>query len=197
MCYCPTPKLSPHRRLCIFRFSKKHHLVCFFFVKPFGLRGHTQCPHKPPSCCNTHVIIQICVLINNTYIPVHSHTLTHSRTHSLAHTLTLSLSLTHTHSLTHTLTHSLSLTHTLTHTLSLSHSHTHSHSLTHSLTHTHTLSRTHTHTHTHTHTVVMCCGITCLILSSSLVKVHLMKRAGVQWRSVSHCSQSLAVYCKS
>jgi len=27
------------------------------FFKPFGLRGHRQCPHKPPSCCNTHVII--------------------------------------------------------------------------------------------------------------------------------------------
>ncbi len=58
----PTPKLSPHRRLCAFLdFQKKHHLVCFF--KPFGLRGHKQCPHKPPSWCNTHVIIHICVLI--------------------------------------------------------------------------------------------------------------------------------------
>ncbi len=57
----PTPKLSPHRRLCAFLdFQKKHHLVCFF--KPFGLRGHKQCPHKPPSWCNTHVIIHICVL---------------------------------------------------------------------------------------------------------------------------------------
>ncbi len=37
------------------------------FFKPFGLRGHRQCPHKPPSCCNTHVIIQICVLINHIY----------------------------------------------------------------------------------------------------------------------------------
>jgi len=30
------------------------------FFNPFGLRGHWQCPQKPPSCCNTHVIMQIC-----------------------------------------------------------------------------------------------------------------------------------------
>ncbi len=91
MCYCPTtnptPKLSPHRRLwCIFRFSKKHHLVWFF--KPFELRGHRQCPHKPPSNCNTSVIpmllYNICVLINhinpqhNTQHNTHTHTHTHT-----------------------------------------------------------------------------------------------------------------------
>ncbi len=47
----PTPKLIPHRRLCAFLDS--------MFFKPFGLRGHRQCPHKPPLCCNTHIIIQI------------------------------------------------------------------------------------------------------------------------------------------
>ncbi len=44
------------------------------FFKPFGLQGHRQCPHKPPSCCNTHVIIQICVLINHIYQFTNTHT---------------------------------------------------------------------------------------------------------------------------
>ncbi len=44
-----------------------------FFLKLFGLRGHRHCPHKPPSCCNNHVIIHICVLIN--HIQVHLHEL--------------------------------------------------------------------------------------------------------------------------
>ncbi len=65
MCYWHTPKLSPHRRLCAFLDKKKTPFSMFF--KPFGLRGHRQCPHKPPSCCNTHVIIQICVLITHIY----------------------------------------------------------------------------------------------------------------------------------
>ncbi len=65
--------------LCIFWFSKKTPFSMFF--KPFGLRGHRQCPHKPPSCFNTHVIIQICVLINHIYRFSHTHT--HTHTHSL------------------------------------------------------------------------------------------------------------------
>ncbi len=74
----PTPKLSPHRRLCAFLdFQKKHHLVCFF--KPFELRGHRQCPHKPPSNCNTSVIP---MLLNKfcprkPQKPVHTHTHTY------------------------------------------------------------------------------------------------------------------------
>ncbi len=44
------------------------------FFKPFGLRGHRQCPHKPPSCCNTHIIIQLCVLINHIYQFTHTDT---------------------------------------------------------------------------------------------------------------------------
>ncbi len=125
MCYCPTPKLSPHMRLCAFLdFQIKTLLVCIYiyafsrrfypkrltiafrlyifistcvpwesnsqpfaqqtqcsttephrnyFFKLFGLRGHRHCPHKPPSCCNNHVIIHICVLIN--HIKVHLHEL--------------------------------------------------------------------------------------------------------------------------
>ncbi len=67
------------------------------FFKPFGLRGHRQCPHKPHSCCNIHVIIQICVLINRIY------------------QLSLSLSLSHTHARTHARTHAHTHTHTHTH----------------------------------------------------------------------------------
>ncbi len=80
----PTPKLSPHRRLCIFRFSKKHHLVCFLSLLNYGDIGsvlikHLQiviplsypcyytnlCPHKP-------------------HKPAHTHTHTHTHTHSLS-----------------------------------------------------------------------------------------------------------------
>ncbi len=69
----PTPKLSPHRRLCIFRFSKKHHLVCFLSLLNYGdigsvLINHLQiviplsypchytnfCPHKPHKPAHTH-----------------------------------------------------------------------------------------------------------------------------------------------
>ncbi len=65
--------------MCIFKFSKKHHLVCFF--KPFELRGHRQCPHKTPSNCNTSVIP---MLLNKfcprkPQKPVHTHTHTHKR----------------------------------------------------------------------------------------------------------------------
>ncbi len=50
----PTPKLSPHRRLCAsLDFQKK---TFSMFFKPFELRGHRQCPHKTPSNCNTSVI---------------------------------------------------------------------------------------------------------------------------------------------
>ncbi len=46
--------------------------------KPFELWGHWKCPHKSPFPCNTHVIIQICVLIN--HINMHTHTHTHTHT---------------------------------------------------------------------------------------------------------------------
>ncbi len=50
----PTPKLSPHRRLCICTFPQKNSLCMIY--KRFELRGHRQCPHKTPSNCNTSVI---------------------------------------------------------------------------------------------------------------------------------------------
>ncbi len=70
----PTPKLSPHRRtVCIFRFSKKQHLVCFLSLLNYGDIGsvlikHLQiviplsypchytnlCPHKPHKPAHTH-----------------------------------------------------------------------------------------------------------------------------------------------
>ncbi len=50
----PTPKLSPHRRRCIYIFPKKNSLCMIY--KCFKLWGHWKCPHKSPSPCNTCVI---------------------------------------------------------------------------------------------------------------------------------------------
>ncbi len=54
-------------------FLKKKSLCMIY--KRFELRWHRQCPHKPPSNCNTYVIIHICVLINHIYQFSHTHTL--------------------------------------------------------------------------------------------------------------------------
>ncbi len=75
----PTPKLSPHRRRCISTLPPKN-AHCMIY-KRFKLWGHWKCPHKSNSPCNTshtHVIIQICVLIN--HINMHTHTHTHTHT---------------------------------------------------------------------------------------------------------------------
>ncbi len=89
----PTPKLSPHRRLCAFLdFQKKHHLVMFLSLLNYGeigsvLINHLQiviplsypchytnlCPHKPHKPAHTH-----------THTP-HTHTHTH-HTHTHTHT---------------------------------------------------------------------------------------------------------------
>ncbi len=74
----PTPKLSPHRRRCISIFPQKNSLCMIY--KRFKLWGHWKCPHKSPSPCHTHVIIQICVLINHINMPTHTHTHTLSLT---------------------------------------------------------------------------------------------------------------------
>ncbi len=50
----PTPKLSPHRRRCIYIFPQKNSLCMIY--KHFKLWGHWKCPHKSPSPCNTYVI---------------------------------------------------------------------------------------------------------------------------------------------
>ncbi len=50
----PTPKLSPHRRLCISIYPQKNSLCMIY--KRFKLWGHWKCPHKSPSPCNTYVI---------------------------------------------------------------------------------------------------------------------------------------------
>ncbi len=50
----PTPKLSPHRRRCIYIFPQKNSLCMIY--KRFKLWGHWKCPHKSPSPCNTYVI---------------------------------------------------------------------------------------------------------------------------------------------
>ncbi len=42
----PTPKLSPHRRLCAFLdFQKKHHLVCFLSLLNYGDIGSVLIKH--------------------------------------------------------------------------------------------------------------------------------------------------------
>ncbi len=50
----PTPKLSPHRRRCIYIFPQKNSLCMIY--KRFKLWGHWKYPHKSPSPCNTYVI---------------------------------------------------------------------------------------------------------------------------------------------
>ncbi len=107
----PTPKLSPHRRRCIYIFPQKTHSVWFISVLNYGdtenvLKNHlllvipmsypchytNLCPHKPHK---------------------HAHTHTHTHTHTLSLSLSLSLSLTHTH--IHTHIHVLSPSRTLLH----------------------------------------------------------------------------------
>jgi len=137
MCYCPTPTL--HLNLALtgdgaFIFSLKKNSLCMIY-KRFKLWGHWKCPHKSPSPCNTcytHVIIQICVLINH----INMHTLSYTQTLTHTHTHT------HTHTLSHTDTHTLSHTQTLTHT--------------HTDTHTHTPLSLSLYTHTHRECVCVC-----------------------------------------
>ncbi len=78
MCYCPISTLL-HLNLALtgetvhFCFPPKNELCMIY--KHIELWGHWKCPNKSPSSCNkchTHVIIQICVLIN--HINMHTHT---------------------------------------------------------------------------------------------------------------------------
>ncbi len=72
--------------ICIESIHNTRANYILYNFKPFGLRGHIQCPHKPPSRCNTHVIIQICVLINHIYqFHTHAHAHTHTHTHTHTH----------------------------------------------------------------------------------------------------------------
>ncbi len=135
----PTPKLSPHRRLCLLS-PKKPHSVWFISVLNYGDIGsvlikHLQiviplsypchytnlCPHKPHKPAHTHT---------------HAHT--HARTHARTHTHT------HAHTHTHTHAHAHTCTHAHTHTRAHTHTHTHTHTRTH--THTHAHAQAHTHT---------------------------------------------------
>ncbi len=131
----PTPKLSPHRRLCAFQLSpKKPHSVWFISVLKSGDMG--QCPEKSPSPCNT------CVIPVSLYKSM-SWFVTKTRTHTHTHTLTSLSSNTHTHS------HPWAQTHTHTHTPLSSNTHSHP-ELKHTNTHSHPWAQTHKHTHTHT-----------------------------------------------
>ncbi len=73
----PTPKLSPHRRRVHFRYSKKHHLVCFLSLLNYGDIGSVLIKHLQiviPLSYPCHYTI--CVLIN--HINPHTHTHTHA-----------------------------------------------------------------------------------------------------------------------
>ncbi len=74
----PTPKLSPHRRLCISIFPQKNSLCMIY--KRFKLWGHWKCPHKSPSPCNTYVIP--CHYTNLCPHKPHKHAHTHTHTHT-------------------------------------------------------------------------------------------------------------------
>ncbi len=137
MCYCPTLKRSPYRRLCISTFPPKNSLGMIY--KRFELWGHGAMSWKV-----TFILSYPCQYTNSAR--AHARTHAHTHTHSLSHTLSLS----HAHIHTHTHTHTLSQSHTAhTHTHSLSKTQTHTRTHTHS--HKHTLSLSHTHKHAHTH----------------------------------------------
>ncbi len=89
MCYCPTPTL--HLNLALtgdgaFQLSpQKTHSVWFISVLNYGDTENVLInrlllviPMLYP--CHTHVIIQICVLINHINMPPHTHTHTHTHT---------------------------------------------------------------------------------------------------------------------
>ncbi len=95
--------------MCIFRFSKKHHLVCFLSLLNYGDIGSVLIKH-----------LQIVIPLS---YPCYYTNLCPHKPHKPAHTHTHTLTLTHTH--THTHTHSHSHTHTHTHTHTLTHTHTH------------------------------------------------------------------------
>ncbi len=69
----PTPKLSPHRRRCIYIFPQKNSLCMIY--KRFKLWGHRKCPHKSPSPCNTYVIpMSLYTCVSSCHRNTHTHT---------------------------------------------------------------------------------------------------------------------------
>ncbi len=75
MCYCPTPKLSPHRRRCISTFPQKTHFV--WFISVFKSGDMRQCPHKSPSPCNTCHHSNLCPRLSQKR--THTHTLLYTQ----------------------------------------------------------------------------------------------------------------------
>ncbi len=75
----PTPKLSPQRRRCISTFPQITLSVWFISILNYGDTENVLINHLLLVICHTHVIIQICVLIN--HINMHTHTHTHTHTH--------------------------------------------------------------------------------------------------------------------
>ncbi len=77
--------------MCIFRFSKKHHLVCFLSLLNYGDIGSVLINHL-------HIVIPLSYPCHYTNLCPHK---PHKPAHTHTHTHTLSLSHTHTHTHTH------------------------------------------------------------------------------------------------
>ncbi len=92
MCYCPTPKRTPHRRLCTLLSQQKK---LFWKVGTWG-----NVLISPPSPCNTYVIIQICPH-SSTKTRTHTHT-TRAHTHTHTHTHTPHVARKHTNTFKNT-----------------------------------------------------------------------------------------------
>ncbi len=75
----PTPKLSPHRKLCISTFPPKI-LLCMIY-KHFESGDMGQCPHMSPSPCDAYVLpISLYKCMSSFVTKKHTHTHTHTHT---------------------------------------------------------------------------------------------------------------------
>ncbi len=191
--YCPTPKLSPHRRT-VHLYPQKTHSVWFRSVLNYWDTENVLINHLllvipviPMS------LYKFCVLINHinhthTHTHTHAHpqhTRTHTHKQQQTHTHTqTNTTHTHTHARTHhkqTRTHTHTHTHTLIHTETRTNARTHTHTYTHTHTpHTHTHTHnTHTH-HTHTHSL-SCSGKQTARSSSMVLSVESCASDGWRW----------------
>ncbi len=92
MCYHPTPKLSLHRRLCIYTFSKKPHSVWFISVLKSGDMGNVLISHLllviPVIPVSLYKFMSSFVTKMHAHTHTHTHTHTHARAHTHTHTHT-------------------------------------------------------------------------------------------------------------
>ncbi len=88
----PTPKLSPHRRRCIYTFPQKTHSVWFISVLNYG---------DTENVLINHFLLVIPVSLYKCMSSFVNNTHTHTHSLSLSLTQTHTLSLTHTHTFTY------------------------------------------------------------------------------------------------